>query len=450
MERAEARKLQPHFIADFFLEAFKHLGGKIHERETGRYEITNVPVSIRERDRQIGIGDALRKAYQRVTFKKELINVQGKPLAYFVCPGSPLMEAVVDLILERYRDLLRQGAILVDPTDSSENPRALFYLQHSIRDGRPDNTGGRRVVSRQMQFVEIGQDGNARMAGYAPYLDYRPVTEEELDKLIPVLEESWIRKDLEDQALNYAVANLVPTHIREVRTRKEQFVQKCLEQVHERLTKEIMHWDHRAQQLRAKEDAGKKPKLNSGKAQARSEDLSRRLKSRTEELELERHVSPDPPVAFGGALIIPQGLFERVCPDSKSENVGAFSSDNKEMEQIGMDTVAEIERGLGFAPEDVSQENCGYDILSRGDKAVMRFIEVKARQAGADTVYVTKNEILTACNKPDQYILALVLVDGDSRTTHYIREPFNTQLGWSMIGVHCKISDLLQKAETPS
>src|SRR6266516_4115651 len=54
MERAEARRLQPHFIADFFLTAFKLLGGSVRVREAGRYEITHVPVVIRTRDRQIG------------------------------------------------------------------------------------------------------------------------------------------------------------------------------------------------------------------------------------------------------------------------------------------------------------------------------------------------------------------------------------------------------------
>ena len=40
MERAEARKLQPHFIRAFFLEAFALLGGSVREREPGRFEIT--------------------------------------------------------------------------------------------------------------------------------------------------------------------------------------------------------------------------------------------------------------------------------------------------------------------------------------------------------------------------------------------------------------------------
>ena len=43
MERAEARRLQPHFISAFFLEAFKLLGGSVRERESKRFELTHVP-----------------------------------------------------------------------------------------------------------------------------------------------------------------------------------------------------------------------------------------------------------------------------------------------------------------------------------------------------------------------------------------------------------------------
>ena len=54
----------------------------------------------------------------------------------------------------------------------------------------------------------------------------------------------------------------------------------------------------------------------------------------------------------------------------------------------------------------------------------LRFIEVKGRVAGADTVTLTKNEILTALNKPDEFILAIVEVDGDIVSTpRYILVP---------------------------
>ena len=57
MERAQARRLQPHFIGAFFREAFSLLGGRIAERESGRFEITRVPGVLKHRDRLIGRGD---------------------------------------------------------------------------------------------------------------------------------------------------------------------------------------------------------------------------------------------------------------------------------------------------------------------------------------------------------------------------------------------------------
>ena len=51
MERAEARRLQPHYIESFFLEAFQRLGGNAKQREPRRYEVTHVSAPVRNRDR---------------------------------------------------------------------------------------------------------------------------------------------------------------------------------------------------------------------------------------------------------------------------------------------------------------------------------------------------------------------------------------------------------------
>ena len=134
MERAEARRLQPHYIESFFLEAFKRLGGTVRQREPRRYEITHVPAPVRNRDRQIGTGDPVLARYERITFEKDLIAPQGQPLAAFVCPGHPLLDAALDLTLERHRDLLKRGTVLVDERDPGTSPRVLFYLEHAIQD----------------------------------------------------------------------------------------------------------------------------------------------------------------------------------------------------------------------------------------------------------------------------------------------------------------------------
>src|SRR5690606_30428355 len=103
MERADARRLQPHYIESFFLEAFNQLGGKAKQREHRRYEITHVPACIRNRDRLIGIREQVQPRYERIAFEKNLVSPQGQALAAFVCPGHPLLDAAIDLVLERHR-----------------------------------------------------------------------------------------------------------------------------------------------------------------------------------------------------------------------------------------------------------------------------------------------------------------------------------------------------------
>lgn len=39
MERADAKRLQPHYIESFFRETFQRLGGRREKREPRRYEI---------------------------------------------------------------------------------------------------------------------------------------------------------------------------------------------------------------------------------------------------------------------------------------------------------------------------------------------------------------------------------------------------------------------------
>ena len=386
MERAEARKLQPHFIRSFFIEAFRLLGGTIRERETKRFEITNVPAVIRTRDRQIGRGEPILRSYERICFEKELISVTGKPLAEFICPGHPLLDSIIDLILERYRNLLKSGAVLLDEEDESENVRALFSLEHSLQDARKNRDGSRRIVSKQMQFVEVDEKGSVRTAGYAPYLDYRPLTEEEIDLIRPHLEAGWLRTDLEPRIVEHAATEMVPRHLGEVKGRKEQVVTKTMAAVKERLTKEINYWDHRAEELKEQELAGKpNARLNSGKARQRADDLESRLRQRTEELEQERHITPLPPVVMGGALVVPLGVLLRAKGERNEAQAATISQNKDVVEKAAMEAVMEAERSLGFEPVDRSADKCGYDIESKEpETGHLRFIEAKGRSDGGE------------------------------------------------------------------
>ena len=451
MERAEARRLQPHFVASFFREAFKLLGGTLREREPRRYEITHVPADVRSRDRIIGVGEPVLTRYERVTFEKELISVSGKPVAAFLCPGHPLLDSTIDLILERYRDLLKRGAVLVDPDNRTEDVRVLFYLEHSISDARTDRNGDRRVISRRMQFVEIGSDGKPLGPGYAPYLDYRPLADEERARLISTLEDEWLRADLESDVIRYAAEELVPDHLREVRTRREALIKKTMEAVKARLTNEISYWDHRANDLKDQELAGKPmARINSGLARQRADDLEARLKKRMEELEQERHIAPLPPVIIGGAIVVPQCVLDRlsghVAVSSQVEQ-----AERERIDRLAVAAVMESERMLGRNPREMAHDNPGYDIESADPSTgILKFIEVKGRASGSDTVTVSKTQVLTGLNKPDDYILAIVEVDGDmALQPRYILRPFQKELDFAVTSVTLSLNELMGRAETP-
>lgn len=467
MERAEARKLQPHFIGSFFIEAFQHLGGVIRQREPKRYQISNVPALIRNRGRQIGTREPILTRYERICFDKDLISIPGKPLAAFICPGHPLLDATIDLTLERHRDVLKQGSVLVDENDPSEEIRVLVTLQHSIQDAKTDLSGKRRIVSRRMQYVEIifsdlansatEEQTTIRNAGYAPYLDYRPLSEAEQTAIETFLEKSNLPTDIETEASRYAISQIVSQHLQEVKQHKEELIDKTLVAVKDRLTKEINYWDYRAAELKYQEEAGKtNAKINSAKARARADELQARLSRRVYELNQERRLSPLPPVVVGGALIVPIGLLQKLKGISDPKT-SMFAKETKRVEMFAMNVVMAAEKKLGHEPKDVSSLKCGYDIESRiPETSALRFIEVKGRIEGAETVTVTKNEIITALNKPNNYILAVVEVpicegttEGDNANVYYLRQPFQKEPDFGVTSVNYNLKEFKKRSQKP-
>jgi SNF2 family DNA or RNA helicase len=450
MERAEARRLQPHYIESFFLEAFQQLGGNSKQKEPRRYELSFVPAPVRNRDRLLGIGEAVVPRYERITFEKCLIAPQGQIPAAFICPGHPLLDSTLDLIIERHRDLLKRGAVLVDDLDSNDQPRILFYLEHAIQDASITRSGDRRVVSKKMLYVEIDAAGNARHLNYAPYLDYRPLKSEEpkIEVFLNRPECTWITKELEPKAQTYAISKIVPDHFEEIRSQKIALIQKTEAAVKERLTKEINYWDHRAEDLKLQEQAGKaNARLNSNEARKRADNLQARLQKRLEDLKLETQLSPLPPVVLGGLLVIPAGLIAKMS----NTQATTTTTDTQASAAKAREIIMEIERKLGFDPKDRETEKLGYDIESRiPGTGKLRFIEVKGRITGADTVTVTRNEILYSMNKPEDFILAIVEFMDDNHKVHYIRNPFKREPDFGVTSVNYNFSELLEKAEEPS
>jgi hypothetical protein len=392
--------------------------------------------------------------YERVCFDKPYSNIQGLAQAALIAPGHPLLEATIDLVRERHMDVLKRGAVFIDDEDDGLDARLLFYVEDSVQDGVIMPNGSKRVISKNIHFVEIKENGAAFNAGYAPYLDYRAAKEDEQPVIRTFLEgQQWLRAGVEDIAVGYAISHIIPAHVSEVRARKTKLIDKTAKAVKERLTAEIHHWDFQAGELQQKEAAGKtNAKLNSQLAYRRAEELQARMQKRLAELETEKLISAIPPVIVGGALVIPRGLLDKLMGRPATFAVDAAA--RREIELAAMKAVIDIETSLGYIPVDVSAAKVGYDVESgipqslRGeDGASLRFIEVKGRAAGATTVTVSKNEIIYGLNKPDDYLLAIVEVNGAETKTVYLKKPYHERPDFAATSVNYNIMELVNSSE---
>jgi len=452
MEKAEARKLQPYFIRAFFTEAFQTLSGEIRPRESGRYEVRHVPAAIRERDRIIGESRTpVLKKYERICFEKQLIRVPSKPMADLIHPNHPLMAATTDLVLSAHRSKLKQGAVMVDPNDDGIEPKVLFMVDHSIREGEHQRDDGKPVIaSRRLQFVEIDQHGNTHHAGWAPHLDLQPIDDYDRKLVDEALKAPWITGNLEALALNHASQCLVPEHYQEVKARRERTADKIHAAVHERLVKEINYLSGQAIKLDEQVAAGKQPRIQPENFRRRAEELTARLEQRKRELEAMKNVVSSTPVVIGGALVIPQGLLAM----RKGENTFSVDAQARaRIEKVAMQAVISKEEALGHTVKDVSAEKCGWDITARpplnpdGSLLPDRHIEVKGRARGQSTITVTRNEILYAMNQAEKFWLAIVIVDGDGfEGPYYVKNPFSMEPDWAETSKNLDLNRLLEKA----
>ncbi|WP_246191374.1 helicase-related protein [Aureimonas leprariae] len=425
MERAHARRLQPHYVQGFFLEAFARLGGLASSRELGRFEIARVPALVRNRDHLAGGGgDPVLERYNRVAFEKAHVRgAAGEPAAALIAPGHPLLRAVIDLTIETYGSTLRRGAILVSDTWKDAVPRLLFMADHEVRDGVLGPDGRPRTISKRLQFVSLDEDGAGRDDGAAPYHDLRPATAAERALLEPVLAAEWLKGDWREKARSYAAEHLAGGHLREVRDRRLAHIRKVEDEVRLRLRKEIAYWSRRAEQHRLNVKAGKDERLALSRAEERANGLADRLEVRLAELKAERDIVAAPPTIVAGALVVPAAMLDALQRrDDPTPNM--FAEDTTVSEQLAMDAVMAAERAAGRTPTDVSRHNRGWDIESLTLKGELIFLEVKGRAAGGEAIIVTKNEMLRGLNAGARYNLVYVPIEaGFAHAPIYVTDP---------------------------
>ena len=428
MEEALARKLQPGFVEAFFRAALDDLGGRIAPREPGRFEITRVPAAVRSRDQEALAGGPIQTAYERVTFDKQRVSLDDDRTglrAELVSPGHPLLKALIATTLDRYGPMLSAGTTFVDPADPGTTPRVLVYLEHTITDGRLQQ-GERRPVSRRFQFVEITEGGEVIDPGAEPYLNYAPI-DDATKPLIESLSTAWADDGVDQTARSWATAKLATPHFDEVAELTKARIARTRRAVEERLNSEIRYWDARAAELKQQELHGKKPRLNSGRARQRADDLEARRDRRLRDLDIEADLLNHAPTVIAAALVIPKGYIDQALG---AEPVEIDPEVAKETDRRAVAATMATERTLGRVPVEQDHNNPGFDILSTDPATgIVYQIEVKGHRPDTPEIKVRARQVRQAKQNPERFRLAVVRVphepDGIPIVNYFLR-PFDT------------------------
>jgi hypothetical protein len=316
------------------------------------------------------------------------------------------------VLAERHGHLLRQGAVLLDAHDEGTQPSLLLLLQHEV-----EELGG-RAASRRLQFVRVFEDGRTAEAGAAPHLDLQALDDADLARVRPLLEAPWVAGDVEARAVALAAERIAPDHFREVADRRRSHVTRTREAVHARLTTEIIHQQNRYEKLELDEAAGKKVGPNLEKTRRIIRELQERIETRNRELSRAEYVASRTPTVLGAAFVVPAGLLASLRTGaSTGASLSADAEARARIERRAMEAVTRAEEARGFAVRDVSALKCGWDLEAtrrHADGTEERFfLEVKGRIDGADSVTVTKNEVISSLNRPGQWRLAVVKVPAE-------------------------------------
>jgi superfamily II DNA or RNA helicase len=385
-DRAKEYRLIPEYVEEFFKRVFTRAGGKFREVKGGFIAIESVPYEIRriaESDEFRNKYGILMKHYPKVTFDKDLAFKN--PDAEFISFGHPLLEALLEWVLREFGEKARKGAVFKDPSGKL-NGYIWFYVGE-VMDGR-EKVAGRKILAIYDDGKNRREINPAVLWDLSPYNAYNGSEEISDREILPAVIEAVERYKEE-------IAN----ERRRQAEIKRKYGLKSLEYLINELDAELV-------ELYERQERGEKVDLAIRNKEDRKRKYEEDRKILEKEIEREQSLSISTPELLTVIRVIPE----------RNEMV-----ENEEIERIGMEIAMEYERLHGREPEDVSAEDLGFDIRSRGEGEI-RYIEVKAR-AGTGEIVLTPNEWMKAKRFKEQYWLYVVENAATSPVLYIINNP---------------------------
>lgn len=387
-ERAREYKLIPEYVEEFFKRAFTKAGGRFRELKDGFMAIDSIPSDIRRIAESVEFKNkygVLMRRYPKVTFDKDMAFKN--PDAEFISFGHPLFEALLKWAIEKFNEEARRGAVFKDPSGRL-NGYIWFYIGE-VRDGKGE-IAGRRILAIYDDGEKLEEINPGTLWDLAPCKDSSQGMEvmEDEERIMPFVLDAVERYKDEIGAERKRQAEI-----------KRKYGLQSLDYLIRKLDEELARMYER-------QGRGEKVDLPI----KNKEEQKRKYEEAKEELEREIEQEQSLSITMPELLSV-----VRVIPDT-----GDMVED-ADIERIGMEVAMEYERMNGRVPEDVSKENLGFDIRSKG-KGEVRYIEVKAR-AGEGAVALTPNEWFKARRFKEQYWLYVVANAATNPTLYIINNP---------------------------
>jgi SNF2 family DNA or RNA helicase len=389
-EKAKEYRLIPEYVEEFFKRALKFAGGEWRIIKDGFMVIESIPYEVRKIGEDFNFKSrfgTIYKEYRKVTFDKEIAFKN--PDSEFISFGHPLLEALIEWIIENYSFHLQKGAIFGDPERKYNG--ILWFFEGEVKDGKGEIAGKKIIV--------IYDDGkNLKEVNPAILWDLKPIekpenlgnfdknSREKVEKFVIASVEAYkdeIYKERERQA--------------EI---KKKYGIKSLEYLIGKLDTELV-------ELNERKAKGEKVDLAIRNKEERKNYYEKALDELKKEIEREKSLIISMP-KFLGAIYVKPLVSDEVVSD-------------EEVEKIGMEIAMEYEKKEGREPEDVSKENLGFDIRSKG-KNEIRYIEVKARKDEGKIV-ITPNEWFKAKRFGKDYWLYIVVNVLNNPNLYIINNP---------------------------
>jgi len=392
-QQAREHRLIPEYTSEYFKRAFSRAGGKYKEHDGGFIEIESVPFSIRkiaEEDTfRRGYGELVRR-YPRVTFDKDIAF--RNPDAEFVSFGHPLFEATMLWVERNYLESLPRGAVFVDPDGSMDG--YILYYEGEIKDGT-GAVAGKRLFAFYTDGKEVRPVSPAVMWDLAE--SSSPAAETCDVEAVKKLVTASVIAGLEEYKKEIAKERERQTEI------KEKYGIRSLEQLIVRLDGDLIT-------LQDRKDHGENVDLVIRNKLETKERYEKALVELKDHLDKEKSLTMSMP-RFRGII--------RVKPATVPSDM---METDPEVERLGMGFAMDFETRNGRVTEDVSTQNLGFDIRSKDEAGLVRYIEVKAR-AGNGAVALTQNEWFKAKRFGNDYYLYAVMNVKNKPQLYIIRNP---------------------------